>query len=132
MNGNQFKAAFATNDGVKISRHFGRAEYFEVIEMNEGSIIARERRTNTGAHHNHSSGHDHDSMHHEMHSERHNTMGEIVKDCDYVIAGGMGFPIFNFLNSLGKNVIITSLSNIDEALPQIANGTIENHKEKLH
>ena len=133
MDSKQFKAAFATNDGTKISKHFGRAEYFEVIEMNEGKITSRERRANTAGHHNQS--HEHNAAHHEInheHQERHSKMAEIIKDCDYVIAGGMGYPIFNALSSLGKNVIVTSLNNIEEALTEIAEGTIVNHTEKLH
>ncbi len=131
MNVKQLKAAFATNDGVKISKHFGRAEYFEIIEMNEDKIISRERRANTGAHQHHTHDHEHGGMHHE-HEGRHNQMAEIIKDCDHVIAGGMGTPIYNALTSLGKKVIVTSLNNIDEALAEISKGTIVNHTEKLH
>ena len=134
MNEIHFKAAFATSDGFKISKHFGRAEFFEIIEMNEDKIISRERRANTVAHH-HTHDHGHGSTHHEMnheHNERHNQMAEIVKDCDYVVAGGMGNPIYNALSALGKKVIVTSLNNIDDALLEISSGTIVNHTEKLH
>ena len=133
MNGKQFKAAFATGDGIKISRHFGRAEFFEIIEINEDKIISRERRANTGAHHHHE--HEHGGMHHEMnheHNERHNKIAEIVKDCDYIVAGGMGTPIYNALSALGKKVIVTSLNNIDDALLEISSDKIVNHTEKLH
>ncbi len=135
MNQKQYKAAFATNDGIKISKHFGRAEFFEVIEVSDGKIISRERRANTGAHHSHNHEHGQEGHHHEMnheHQERHNKMSEIISDCDYVVSGGMGFPIFNTLTALGKQVIIASLNNIEEALKEIDAGTIINHTEKLH
>ena len=133
MDGKQFKAAFATSDGIKISKHFGRAEFFEVIEIMDGNIVSRERRANTGAHHNHV--HEHDSMHHQMsheHEERHNKMAEVINDCSYVVAGGMGHPIYNALTGLGKKVYVTSLNNIEDALTELQNGTIVNHTEKLH
>ena len=38
------KIAIATEDGVHVSAHFGRAPYFQVLTIDSGQIVAREKR----------------------------------------------------------------------------------------
>jgi predicted Fe-Mo cluster-binding NifX family protein len=124
---NQFKVAFATNDGITTFAHFGRAKYFDVIEVKDGNIISRERREKPDFH----SQHDHHN-HHGNHGERHNTIYSLIEDCDYVVASGMGYGIYDFLISKGKNPIITSVKGINEAVALLIENKLENHTEKLH
>jgi predicted Fe-Mo cluster-binding NifX family protein len=125
---NNFSAAFATNDGTNISAHFGRAKYFEVFKVENGEIKSRERRErpdfHSEANHNH---HDH-----EGHQSRHNIIFSLTEDCDYIVAAGMGYGIYDFLTSKGKHPIVTSVKSIDEALSLLIENKIENHTEKLH
>lgn len=120
-----FKVAFATNDGINTFAHFGRAKYFEVIEIENGNIKSRERREKPDFHSN-------AKHNHHGHHERHSKILELVKDCDFVVAGGMGYGIYDFLVSEGKTPIVTTIKNIDEALSLLVDNKLENHIEKLH
>ncbi|GMU95839.1 MAG: hypothetical protein HZC46_10595 [Ignavibacterium album] len=124
MNKN-LKVAFATNDGITTFAHLGRAKYFEVIEVKDGKIQSRERREKPDFH----SGHHHD---HNNHGEKHNKIFSLVEDCDYIIAGGMGYGIYDFLSSRGKQAIVTTEKNIDDVLEKLLSGNLVNHVEKLH
>jgi len=81
--------AAVTDDGQTISPHFGRARYFEVITK-------RERREKVG--HHTFAGEEHDERHQGegrrgegRHSQRkHEMMAEAIKDCDTLLARGMG------------------------------------------
>lgn len=127
MNSN-FKVAFATNDGVITFAHFGRAKYFEVIEVKDGNITSRERREKPDFH----SGNNHNHDHHSNHGERHNTIYTLVEDCDFVVAAGMGYGIYDFLISKGKQPIVTTEKNIEDAVKNLISGQLVNHTEKLH
>ncbi len=122
------KIAFATDNGSSISQHLGRANYFEVIDVENGSVTSRERRDKPVFQHQHNN---HD-RNHEQHQKRHEAIAEPIKDCNMVVARGMGFSIFNFLTSLGITPIVTTIKEIDDALSEIVEGTIQNHTERLH
>lgn len=127
MNSN-FKVAFATNDGVTTFAHFGRAKYFKVIEVKDGNITSRERREKPDFH----SGNNHNHNHHSNHGERHNTIYTLIEDCDFVVAAGMGYGIYDFLISKGKQPIVTTEKNIEDALKNLISGQLVNHTENLH
>lgn len=120
-----FKVAFATNDGLTTLAHFGRANYFEVIELIDNKIISRERREKPDFH----TGHHHD---HSNHGDKHNKIYSLIEDCDYVIAGGMGYGIYDFLSSKGKQAIVTSVQKIDDIVTELLSGNLVNHIENLH
>lgn len=125
---NIFKVAFATNDGATIFAHFGRAKFFEVIEVKDGNVVSRERREKTVFH----SAHHHDHNSPADHGERHKIIYSFVEDCDYIVAAGMGYGIYDFLSSKGKQPILTTEKNIDQALRSLISGQLINHTEKLH
>lgn len=126
---NNFKVAFATNDGINTFAHLGRAKYLEVIEIENGNINSRERRDKPDFHSNAEHNHQHD---HQGHYGIHSTILELVKDFNFVVAGGMGYGINDFLVSEGKTPIVTTVKNIDEALSLLVENKLENHIEKLH
>lgn len=126
MENKTFKVAFTTDDSTAISPHFGRANYFEVLQITNGSVTSRETRDKALFHGNHNENNLPD------HGERHKAIYESIQDCDYVVSGNMGQGIYDFLIENNKKPIITNIRNIEDALAQIITGTIENQLDKLH
>ena len=132
MESKNFKIAFATDDGTTISAHFGRANFYEVVDVQNGKVIGREKREKSSHHHQHNHHVHTNGEDHQSHEERHLQMTQSIQDCDYVVARGMGYGMYNHLNALGKMAIITAISDIDSAAIEIIDGSIQNHVEKLH
>lgn len=121
------KIAIATEDGVHVSAHFGRAPYFEVLTIEQGQIVARERREKAhhqGEHHEH---HDHSGQ--DTHASG---MVGVVSDCTVIIAGGMGSPAYASIQAANLMPILTDLRDIDQAAQAYAAGTLVNRLERMH
>ncbi len=122
------KVAVATEDGVHVSAHFGRAPFFEVLTLENGRIVARERRPKAF----HQGGHPHEH-HHEAGRDTHASgMVSVVQDCSAIIAGGMGNPAFAAIQAGGLTAVLTDELDIERAAQAYANGTLINHTERLH
>jgi predicted Fe-Mo cluster-binding NifX family protein len=131
------KIAAVTDDGQTISQHFGRAQYYAVLTIENGKIIAREQREKMG--HAHFAGEDHageqDPRGHGFspaEQDRHFRMAEGIKDCQILLARGMGAGAYYSMEQVGIKPIITEIKSIDEAALEAAQGIIVDHKEKLH
>lgn len=130
------KIAFITDDGKTISRHFGRAPYYLVIELAEGQEINREIRNKLGHQHyvkseeepNHSAGSGMDSASHKKHGQ----MSEAIEDCQVLVCGGMGRGAYQSMQSFGIKPIVTDLVDIDEALQALIEDKLKDQTEKLH
>jgi predicted Fe-Mo cluster-binding NifX family protein len=127
------KIAFATDDGQIISKHFGRARYYEVVDLDGGRIVKRERRDKPG-HHTHAPG---DHSHHTDHSspeaeQKHASMLSPIQDCCILVAGGMGTGAYRSIMGAGLEPYVVMEGTIDEAIEKLAKGTLENHTERLH
>jgi predicted Fe-Mo cluster-binding NifX family protein len=120
------KIAIATEDGVRISAHFVRASYFQVITIDDGKIVASERRQK-GFH-----GGEHPNHDHQPGGHNHNSMIDVVSDCAVIIAGGMGTPAFNAIQSAGLTPILTDEQEINRAATAYASGTLVNRMERVH
>lgn len=121
------KVAFATDDGTTISAHFGRARFYEVVTIDNGVVRHRERREKRfhgGPHGEHQS----------AHQDRgdHDLMVEPIKDCQIVVARGMGSGAYEHLRGATRSPILTATRTIDEAVREIIDGTIVNHSERVH
>jgi predicted Fe-Mo cluster-binding NifX family protein len=57
----------------------------------------------------------------------HNEMLANVADCQAVIAGGMGTPMYASIVSAGMTAYITQVRNADDAVKALAEGTLDNH-----
>jgi predicted Fe-Mo cluster-binding NifX family protein len=129
--------AAVTDDGSTISQHFGRAKYYEVVFIEDGKVVKKERRDKLG-HHNfaHEEHHNHDSNGQhgfdETSHNKHVSMAEAVKDCSIVLARGMGAGAYHSMMQLNIRPIVTDIRTIDEAVQAYISGTIINHIEKLH
>lgn len=133
------KIAAVTDDGQTISQHFGRARYYAVLTIENGKIIAREQREKMG--HIHFAGEPHQESHGEdprghgfapAEQDRHFRMAEAIRDCQFLLARGMGAGAYYSMEQVGIKPVITDIASIDEAALEAAQGTIVDYKEKLH
>lgn len=127
--------AAATDDGKTISRHFGRAAYYMVLTVENDRITGREKRDKPG---------------HEQFSQRepgrrkaphgqgreaqsrHTEMIAPIRDCQVVLSRGMGWGAYERLKAHDITPIITDIADIEEAVRAYLDGTIIDHKERLH
>lgn len=66
------KIAAITDDGQRISAHFGRARHFLVFTVEDGEILSREMRDKAGHHDfTEEAGGEHETHEHHGHGERH-------------------------------------------------------------
>jgi predicted Fe-Mo cluster-binding NifX family protein len=130
--------AVVTDDGTTISQHFGRAQFYEVLSVENGSIVKRERRPKSGHHTSAHGDHNHGHVHGASHGfdaasvNKHNQMAETIKDCQVVLARGMGNGAYQGMLQNNIKPIVTDIQTIDEAAQAVISGTIIDHTEKLH
>jgi predicted Fe-Mo cluster-binding NifX family protein len=130
------KIAVITDDGKKISKHFGRASQYLVVSIEEGRVISHELRPKLG--HAHFSSESHQESPDLPHGfspqaqNRHFRMAETIADCQVLIAGGMGNGAYQ--NMIERNIkpMITDLDDIDNAIQAYLDGTLENRLDRLH
>ncbi len=127
------KIAAVTDDGKTISMHFGQAQYYLVLTVENGQVVNREMRPKAGHGHG-AGGHEHGAGgHHGPEAENlHTRMASAIEDCEVVLAGGMGRPAYQSVKSRGIEPIITNVRDIDEAVQAYLNGTLQNLVERLH
>ncbi|HWQ84469.1 MAG TPA: NifB/NifX family molybdenum-iron cluster-binding protein [Anaerolineales bacterium] len=145
------KVAVITDDGSRISQHFGRATFYQVISIENGSIVGRELRNKVGHgqfhghEHGQDQGHDHGQDHdhgedapgvpHGMGQashDKHLEMAANIDDCEAVICGGMGRGAYQSLLIKGLKPVVTDYSDVDQAALAYAAGTLVDHIDKLH
>ncbi len=130
------KIAAVTDDGVTISQHFGKAQYYMVLTVEDGKITAKDQRlrTNTCAC-GHDSGDDCHGEHSHQSAEsqnKHMGMASAISDCDVILARGMGYGAYAGLKACNLEAIITDVANIEEAVGLYLQGKLDNYMEKLH
>ena len=131
------KIAVVTDDGTTICQHFGRAQYYSVITIENGKVTSKEQRSKAG---HHVAGAEHAS--HASHGEKHGFdanaqashagMMANITDCQLVMAGGMGWGAQVSLKQAGIDVYMTDKINIDEAIQLYIQGKLPNLQERLH
>ena len=127
--------AVVTDDGITISQHFGRAKYYEVLFVENGKIIKKERRDKLGHRNFAEEEHHHSGNQHGLDESSHNkhvSMAEAIKDCQILLARGMGNGAYQSMLQLHIKPVVTDISNIDEAVQAVITETIIDHTEKLH
>lgn len=131
------KIAFITDDGEQISRHFGRAPYYLVIEVTDGKVVSRELREKLGHQHFAAQGENHEHEHHDGHSGeeahgKHVSMAEAISDCEALICAGMGMGAYQSMERLGIKPIVTEKSDIEDALQAYLDGSLVDQTNLLH
>ncbi len=128
--------ALVSNDGTRLSRHFGRARSYVVATIEDGREVAREMRAKP-AHHGHSHGHSHpiygpDEAGEGQHTHDHDAMLAPIADCAVVIANGIGAPMSQRVRRAGLQLICTPILSVDEVIAAYLAGTLEDHPELIH
>jgi predicted Fe-Mo cluster-binding NifX family protein len=129
------KIAFVTDDHRTISAHFGRAMFYEVITAENGKVIQQETRPKPG--HNQFANEPHDEPGHAhgfgpAAEDRHARMLEPIRDCQVLVARGMGQGAYDNLKSSGIQPILSDISEIDQAVKAYMDGQLVDHMERLH
>lgn len=120
------KIAIPTDDGETISKHLGQARYFQVITLENGQVQATEQRDKAShAHHDHQ--HEHEGGVHPG-----GQMIEAIRDCQVLIAGGMGQPMYNRATASGLEVYLTGVDRIEEAVEAYQKGTLTSDMRRVH
>ena len=136
MESTTINIAAVTDDGTTISQHFGRAKFYEVLFVENGKVIKRERREKLGHNnfaqeeHHHHSGEQHGQDQHSH--NKHVSMAEAIKECQILLARGMGNGAYQSMIQLNIKPVVTDIKNIDDAVQAVINGSIIDHTEKLH
>jgi predicted Fe-Mo cluster-binding NifX family protein len=129
------KVACVSDDLRTISAHFGRAQSYVVLTVEQGQIVHREVRDKLG--HSHFAGqethapgvgHGLDPASH----NRHVSMVEAIRDCEALLARGMGRGAYISMEQVGITPIATDVEDIEEAVLAYANGRLENRSDRLH
>ncbi len=120
------KIAFPTDDGETISKHLGQARYFQVVTLEDGQVQSSERREKAS--------HAHQDHHHEQEAGVHpgQQMIEAIQDCQVLIAGGMGQPMYNRAVSAGLTVYLTGEEQITAALNAYQQGNLSSDMRRIH
>jgi len=131
------KIAVVSEDKVNVSEHLGGAPYFVVVNVEDGKVTGKEEREKPG-HKKFASEEEHpltdEKGHHGIGpqaTERHKQMYEIIKDCEVLIAGRMGFGAYEDMTSFGLKVIATDVKTIDEAISLYVEGKLEHQKDRI-
>ncbi len=131
------KIAIVTNDGLTVSQHFGRARFYLVVEMDGGKEVDRELRRRFTPHLSGNAGHGEAHAPGQPHGtgpeamRRHAAMAEAIKDCQFLIAGGMGTGAVQAMEASGIKVILTDLTEINRVIEAFADGTLQDRRERM-
>jgi predicted Fe-Mo cluster-binding NifX family protein len=127
------KIAIVTDDGERISEHFGRAMYYVVYDIQDGFVKGREMRQKT-AHHTGGEPHQHgEGRHSGPEAEaKHSSMLSNVSDCEALIAKGMGMGAYQAITAAGLRAYVSDLSLAEEAARAYAAGRLDSHLERPH
>jgi predicted Fe-Mo cluster-binding NifX family protein len=121
----EYKIAVVTEDGQKISSHFGMAPYYQVFTVNGEQILAEEQREKSN-HAQHP--HDHDHQHH---AGGHMEMFSPIQDCKVLLCGGMGMPAYQKAEANGLEVVLTG-GEIQTAVEAYLKGQVVSDQRRIH
>jgi predicted Fe-Mo cluster-binding NifX family protein len=131
------KIAAITDDGMSISLHFGRANYYLVVTVENGQIINREMRDKLS--HSHFANEPHDpETPGQPHGfspasqDRHARMAEAITDCEVLLCRGMGMGAYESMKVYGIRPIVTDIAAIDDAINAYIDGSIVDQIDRLH
>jgi predicted Fe-Mo cluster-binding NifX family protein len=126
------KVGVVTDDGQTISAHFGRAQYYLVYDIVDGTVRGKETRPKASHHQSgiepHAEGHHHG----QEEASLHNNMLSNVRDCEALIARGMGWGMYEAITQSGLKPFLTEIASADQAIEAYIKGSLDDHTERLH
>ena len=131
------KVAIVTDDGLTVSQHFGRARFYLVVELDGSGEIDRELRPRFTPHSSGGAGHGDTHAPGQPHGtgpeamRRHASMVEAIRDCQVLIAGGMGTGAVQAMEAAGIRVVLTGLREINRVITEFRDGTLRNRRERM-
>jgi len=130
------KIAAVSDDGVHISQHFGRASYYVVLTVEGNEIVDSETRPKAGHHSFAAQGHRRlapgERHGYDAGSQaKHQSMADIIADCEVLIAGGMGWGAYESFKGYGIRPIITDVGDIHEAVLRCVEDNLPDLRERL-
>ena len=114
------KIAVVTDDGKTVSRHFARAKYYLVYDLEAGGVKGGESRPKA------SRSPDHGALH--QREKEVSLREEFVSDvrgCEAVIAGGMGRKMYDAFLQAGVRPYVTKITRSEEVVDAYINGELD-------
>ncbi|MDG7039192.1 MAG: hypothetical protein JRN37_08615 [Nitrososphaerota archaeon] len=129
------KIAIVTNDGKIVHSHFGMAKNYIVFEVENGIKGASEMRPKIWHQHHPEGVRGHEGgngMHYGEggHSQQEDMLAAI-RDCQVLVARGMGRPMYDGIISRGIRPYLTDLVYVEDVVNAYIDGKLDNHIEKL-
>ena len=131
------KVVAISDDGTTISQHFGRAQLYVVVTVEDGKIVNKETR-DKGGHHTFAAQESPNLAPGERHGYdagsqvKHQSMAETISDCQVLLAGGMGWGAYESMQGYNIKPVVTDVKSIDEAVQLYIDGKLANLMERLH
>lgn len=131
------KIAFVTDDGEQVSRHFGRAGKYLVVEIEDGKEVGRVLRDKMGHQHfmqDESAQAEHTGPHgmDPASQSKHASMIAAIEDCEVVVCGGMGQGAYQSIVNSGKQVFMVENLDIDTVLKDFISGNLKSSQSLVH
>ena len=120
------KIGIASDDKKSIAQHFGRTRGFVIADIVDGKVKSKEYKENFFTSHNQPGR----SEQHGEHGHSHSSILTPLRDCDVVLARGMGRRIYDDLRGANIESVITTLPGVDEAIAAYIDGTLIDNPEK--
>lgn len=117
------KIAIASNDEITIADHFGKTRGFIIYDVENGEI------KNQQYHINDFTGHARGLEGTDHQIDRHGPILEALKDCDVVIARGMGRRIYNDLQNAGIEAFIVDEDDTSTAVRLYLENNLKDNPE---
>lgn len=122
-----YKIAAVTEDGERLSSHFGMAPEYRVFTISGGQV--QEAETRAKPHHvHHPQGDDH---HHGHGGVGHADMFAPIADCQVLLVGGMGDPAYRKAQEAGLEVVLTG-GSIQEVVRAYLAGELISDMRRVH
>ena len=121
-----YKIAAVTEDGQKVSNHFGMAPVYHVFTVDGDQILNEEQRSKP--HHERHPSHE---MDHGRHPAGHADMFAPVADCQVLLCGGMGEPAYQKAQAAGIEVVLTG-GDLHAAVQAYLSGQITSDLRRIH
>jgi predicted Fe-Mo cluster-binding NifX family protein len=126
------KVGVVTDDGQTISPHFGRAQYYLVYDIVDGKVSGKETRPKASHHRPGMKPHIEGHQHGQDEASLHTSMLFNVKDCEALIARGMGWGMYEAIRQAGMKPYLTEIVSADQAVEAYVKGSLDDHVERLH